>query len=359
MKRVFLIDAMSHIYRAFFAPMGMKQEPLRNSKGQVTQAVFVFTNMLRKLLKDEQPEYIAAIWDTFAPTFRHDSYTEYKAHREAMPDDLLTQIPYIKQVCDAFCIPNVELDGFEADDIIGTFAKQIAAKGMQAVIVSNDKDLCQLVEDPHVIAMRNNATNIRRKVPVPSVEWCDEAWVLKKFGVPPNKIIDLLGLMGDSVDNIPGAPGIGAVGALKLVQEWGSAEAAMEHAAEIKHKTQRESLLNNQAIIRKSLELATIHCEVPVALDLKALEHCDPDRAKAYELFRELEFKSLINEFADTGGLFDNLPSHSGGGGSVAVETKYTLVKDREGLDKLVRQTFNNPAWAYHVNDANSNDKSS
>src|SRR5204862_1524869 len=138
-----------------------------------------------------------------------------------------------------------------------------------------------------------------------------------KFCVGPDKIIDLLGLMGDAVDNIPGAPGIGAVGALKLVQEWGSAEAAMEHAAEIKHKTQRESLQNNQEIIKQSLELATIHCEVPVTLDLDALKHCEPDRALAYELFRELEFKALTNEFAGaaagavpaqsspSGGLFD------------------------------------------------------
>src|SRR5438270_355390 len=148
MKRVFLIDAMSHIYRAFFAPMGMKQDPLRNSKGQVTQAVFVFTNMLRKLLNDEKPEYIAAVWDTFAPTFRHDSFVDCKANRKAMPDDLMSQLPYIEQVCEAFCIPIIRYDGFEADDVIGTLSQQIADKKMQCVIVSNDKDLCQLVRDP-------------------------------------------------------------------------------------------------------------------------------------------------------------------------------------------------------------------
>ncbi len=145
MKRVFLIDAMSHIYRAFFAPMGMRQDPLRNSKGEVTQAVFVFTNMLRKLLNDERPEYIVAIWDTFAPTFRHDSYADYKANRQETPDDLLKQLPWVERVCEAFGISNLRLDGYEADDIIGTLAKECAAKQMQAVIVSNDKDLCQLV----------------------------------------------------------------------------------------------------------------------------------------------------------------------------------------------------------------------
>lgn len=357
MKRVFLIDAMSHIYRAFFAPMGMRQDPLRNSKGQVTQAVFVFTNMLRKLLKDEKPEYIAAVWDSLEGTFRDDLYADYKANREAMPEDLTSQLPLIEQVLDAFCIPVIKYDRFEADDIIGTLSQQIAQKKMQCVIVSNDKDLCQLVRDPYVIAMRNNSTNVNRKVPVPPVEWCDEAWVKNKFGVGPDKIVDLLGLMGDSVDNIPGAPGIGAKGALKLVLEFGSAEEAMKNADKVSHKTYRESLQNNQDIIRQSLELATIHCEVPVKLDLKELEHCDPDRQKAYELFRELEFKALMSEFADTGGLFDDLPSHTGGG--KAVETNYAVITNREELDKLIRRLFEIDQWSFHVNDANSNEKSS
>ena len=362
---------MSHIYRAFFAPMGMKQEPLRNSKGQVTQAVFVFTNMLRKLINDERPEYIAAVFDTSAPTFRHDSFAAYKANRAEMPDDLAAQIPYIVRVCEAFCIPIVKYDGFEADDVIGTLAQEIMKKDMQAVIVSNDKDLCQLVRDPHIIAMRNNSTNVRRKVPVPAVEWCDEKWVVKKFGVPPDKIIDLLGLMGDAVDNIPGAPGIGAVGALKLVLEWGSALNAMENADKITHKTQRESLQNNQDIIKQSLELATIHCEVPVSLDLDALKHCQPDRKLAYDLFRELEFKALTNEFAgaaagatpsfsgpeSAGGLFDT--QTSGRSTAAAVAAEYRVIKDREALDKLVRRLFEIDRWSYHVNDANSNEMAS
>ena len=174
MKRVLLIDTMSHIFRAFFAPMNARQEPLRNSKGQVTQAVFVFTNMLRKLLNDEKPDYIAAVFDTIAPTFRHEAFAAYKANREDMPDDLSSQIPYIIRVCEALCIPILKMDGFEADDIIGTLAKKIDAKGMQAVIVSNDKDLCQLVKDPGIIAMRQNSQNLKRKIPVPAVEWCDE-----------------------------------------------------------------------------------------------------------------------------------------------------------------------------------------
>ena len=376
MKRVFLIDAMSHIYRAFFAPMGMKQDPLRNSKGQVTQAIFVFTNMLRKLINDEKPEYIAAVFDTAVPTFRHDSFADYKANREAMPDDLASQIPYIMRVCEAFCIPMLFVDGFEADDVIGTLVQEVAEKNMQAVIVSNDKDLCQLVRDPNIIAMRNNSQNMKRKVPVPAVEWCDEAWVKNKFGVPPDKIIDLLGLMGDSVDNIPGAPGIGAKGALKLVLEWGSALGAMENAEKITHKTYRESLQNNQDIIKQSLELATIHTTVPIKLDLKELEHCAPDRQKAYELFRELEFTNLTKEFAGqgvvsmpsfsgpessgrlpvaSGGLFDTQPVAN----NSAVTTEYSIINDRDGLDKLIRRLFEIDQWSFLSNDANSNEKAS
>ena len=346
---------MSHIFRAFFAPMGAKQDPLRNSKGQVTQAIFVFTNMLRKLLNDEKPDYIAAVFDTDVPTFRHASFAEYKANREAMPDDLAKQIPYIIQVCEVFGIPIIKYDGFEADDIIGTLAKKVADKDMQAVIVSNDKDLCQLVQDPNIIGMRQNSTNVKRKVPVPPIEWCDEAWVTKKFGVPPSKIIDLLGLMGDAVDNIPGAPGIGAVGALKLVQEWGSAEGAMENADKIKHKTQRESLQNNQDIIRQSLELATIHCEVPVDLDLDQLKAREPNREEAYALFRELEFNALTREFADSATLFEKRKEST----TETIATAYSLISNREDLDKLIRKLWETEFWSFEVNDSNTGERSS
>jgi DNA polymerase-1 len=348
MKRVFLIDSMSHIYRAYFAPMGARQDPLRNSRGQVTQAIFVFTNMLRKLIKDERPDYIAAIFDTDVPTFRHDSFADYKANRDAMPDELSSQIPYIIRVCEAFNIPVLKYDRFEADDIIGTLAKKVADQKMQAVIVSNDKDLCQLVKDPNIIAMRQNSTNLKRKVPVPPIEWCNEAWVLNKFGVPPSKVIDLLGLMGDSIDNIPGAPGIGEKGALKLVTEFGSAVAAMENAEKVTHKTYRESLQNNQDIIRQSIELATIHCDVPVELDLDSLALSEPDRSKAYELFRELEFNALTKEFADSAPLFETLRSD----GEI-VEQKYELINDRGALDSLVRKLWETEMFAFDVDDSN------
>ncbi len=350
--RVFLIDTMSHIFRAFFAPMGARQEPLRNSKGQVTQAVFVFTNMLRKLLNDEQPDYIAAIFDSAAPTFRHDSFAEYKANRAAMPEDLSTQMPYIIKVCEAFNIPILKMDGFEADDIIGTLAQKVAEKEMQAVIVSNDKDLCQLVRDPLIVCMRQNSQNVKRKTPVPPIEWCDEAWVTNKFGVPPTKIIDLLGLMGDAIDNIPGAPGIGEKGATKIIQQFGSAEEAMRRADEVTHKTYRESLLNNQGIIRQSVELATVHNFVPVELDLDALKHTEPNRKLAYQLFRELEFTSLTREFADSTPLFDGLEDESGV--LVRQPRRYHIIKTSADLDKLIRRLWETEHWSFQVDDSSS-----
>ena len=352
LKRVFLVDTMSHIFRAYFAPMGNRREPLRNSKGQITQAVFVFTNMLRKLLDDEKPDYIAAVFDSATPTFRHEQYEDYKANRDDMPDDLSSQMPYIKRVCEAFQIPILKMDGFEADDIIGTLALQCKAQELQAVIVSNDKDLCQLVSDPYIICMRQNSQNIKRKTPVPPVEWCDEEWVENKFGLPPDKIIDYLGLMGDSIDNIPGAKGIGAKGALKLIKKFGSAEGAMTNADEVSHKTYRNSLKENQADIRQSLELATVHTEVPVKLDLDSLKHEEPDRELAYKLFRELEFNTLTREFSDAAPLFDTNDSPL-----VEVDRRYHLINTREDLDKLIRRLWETDHWSFVVDDSNSDKK--
>ena len=349
-KRLFLVDTMSHIFRAFFAPTGRNQDPMRNSSGQVTQAVFVFTNMLRKLLKDESPDYIVAIFDTPEPTFRHEAYPEYKANRDEMPEDLASQLPYIIRVCEAFNIPVLKKPGFEADDIIGTFALEAEKKKIQAAIISNDKDLCQLVSDPYITCMRQNSQNIRRKVPVPPIEWCDEEWVLNKFELPPDKMIDYLGLMGDSVDNIPGAPGIGAKGAVKLIKQFGSAEGAMENADEVTHKTYRNSLKNSQDLIRQSIELATVHTKVPIEFELEKYKYQEPDRTKAYELFRELEFNTLTREFADSAPLFAGLDNTQ----ETRITRYYKLINNRADLDKLIRKLWEFENWSFEVDDSNS-----
>src|SRR5882672_2368719 len=329
-ERVFLIDSMSHIFRAFYAPLANRAAPLANSKGQVTQAVFIFTNMLRKLIQDEQPKYIAAIFESKEKTFRHETFTDYKANRQEMPDDLASQLPYIKRLCEAYNVPMISVSGFEADDVIGALATQAAEKNLQAVIVSNDKDMCQLVRDPLIVCMRQNSQVIKRKEPVPAIEWCDEAWVEKKFGVPANKLVDLLGLMGDSIDNIPGAPGVGPKGAVQLIQEYGSIEGALQHWEEIKHKKYRESLRDNADLIRKSRELAQIRTDVEVHLDLDQLERRPPDRAAAYELFRELEFTNLTNEFADG----------ATATARVASQRTYSLVRNKAELDALVQKLW-------------------
>jgi DNA polymerase-1 len=342
-ERVFLIDSFSHIFRAFFAPMGARMEPLTNSRGQVTQAVFVFTNMLRKLLADEKPHYIASVFESEVPTFRHEMNVGYKANRAEMPDELTSQIPYIIRVCEVFNIPILNAPGFEADDVIGALAVQVAEAGLQAVIVSNDKDMCQLVRDPWIVCMRQNSQNVKRKEPVPPVEWCDEAWVANKFGVPPTKIVDLLGLMGDSVDNIPGAPGIGAKGAVQIVTEFGSIENALKSWEQVKHKTYRESLRDNADLILQSKELATIKTDVNIKLDLERLRCQSPDRAAAYKLFRELEFQTLTREFADAAGDAE--------GGALA-ERRYTVISKPEQLEKLTRKLWETEHWSFSVADS-------
>jgi DNA polymerase I len=330
-ERVFLIDSMSHIFRAFFAPLANRAAPLATSSGQVTQAVYIFTNMLRKLLQDEKPNYIAAIFESKEKTFRHETFAGYKANRLAMPEDLASQLPYIFRLCEAFNIPVINAPGFEADDVIGTLAKKIAAQKLQAVIVSNDKDMCQLVSDPYIVCMRTNSQVVKRKEYVPPIEFCDEAWVEKKFGVPANKVVDLLGLMGDSIDNIPGAPGIGAKGAVQVITQFGSIEEALNRWEEVKHKTYRESLRDNADLIRQSRELARIRLDLEVDLDLDQVKARPPDRAAAYELFKELEFSALTREFADAA---------TAAPASVGDKLNYRIVDSRAALDDLIKSLW-------------------
>lgn len=343
-KRVFLIDSMSHIFRAFYAPMQNRAAPLATSKGQVTGAVYIFTNMLIKLLREEKPDYIAAIFESGEKTFRHETFADYKANRLEMPGDLASQMPYIIRLCEAFNIPVINAPGYEADDVIGTLAEKTADQGLKAVIVSNDKDMCQLVRDPLVVCMRQNSQVVKRKEPVPPIEWCDESWVEKKFGVTADKLVDLLGLMGDSIDNIPGAPGIGSKGAVQIIQQFGSIEAALQGWEAVKHKTYRESLRDNADLIRQSRELARIRCDLDVPLNLDEIETKPVDRAAAYELFHELEFANLSREYADA-----------------AVEVRlaktseplnYRRIQTRTDLENLVRTVFDSEHVGVAVADA-------
>jgi DNA polymerase-1 len=280
-KRLYLIDGMSHIYRAYYAI-----RDLRTTKGFPTNAIYGFTSMLRKLIQDEKPDYIGVALDVEGPSVRHEQYDGYKATRKPMPPDLVQQIPYIRKVCEAFCVPVIAYPGYEADDVIGTLSRKASAQGLKSMVVTSDKDMLQLVTDEIVVLdpMKENLILDREKVQ-------------EKLGVTPEQVPDLLGLWGDTVDNIPGAPGIGEKGARELIQTYGTIEACLANWDKVKRKTYQESLRDNAGIIRTSRELATIRQDLPIDLDLDRLVLCEPDHKAAFDLFAELEFKNLMLEF--------------------------------------------------------------
>ena len=268
--RLFLIDSFGFIFRAYHARARSGAPPMRTSKGLSTEAVYIFNNMLRKLSKSFQPEYIAAVFESGAPTARMEEFPEYKANRAEAPPDLAEQLPQIRRVLEAMRIPILEYPGFEADDVIGTISRRAAEAGMEVVIVSSDKDMLQLVDGG--VSMLN---------PAKDDEWYDAAKVKQFMGVEPGQVTDLLALMGDAIDNIPGAPGIGDKGARALIERFGSVEAAIERAAEVERKTYRESLQNNAERIRMSKRLATLDCSIPIEFSVEAVRAQEPDYGPA------------------------------------------------------------------------------
>jgi DNA polymerase-1 len=284
-KKLFLVDAMAHIYRAFYAPMNRMNAP----SGIPTKVPFLFANILRRLIKDYQPDYLGIVFDTKGPTFRDKLFEKYKAQRPPMPDDLSVQIPCVRKLCEAMRLPILEFQGYEADDVIGALATQGAKKQLDVLIVSNDKDMMQLV-GKNVRTLRTGSGGAKADVIV------DEKKVEEILGVPPGKVIDLMALLGDTVDNIPGAKGIGEKGATELIQKYGSVEKALDHAAEVSNKRYREALQQQREQVMMSKQLATIATDVPLELDLHALERCEPDGAALAALYRELGFNSLLRE---------------------------------------------------------------
>jgi DNA polymerase-1 len=279
---LFLIDGHSQIYRAYHAIRG-----LTGPGGRSTNAVFGFVAMLRKLIADQRPALIGCAFDLAGPTFRSELAADYKANRPAMPDDLVEQIPYVFRACEALGVPTLSSEGFEADDVIGTLAAQAVRSGIDVVIVTGDKDMFQLVGD-----------GVRVFNPRDDGAWYDADGVREKFGVPPESVVDVLALMGDSVDNIKGVPGIGEKGARELLAAFGSLDALLERAGEVTQKKYREALLAGADLARQSRELARIRRDAPVAFDPDALRYRGPDREACYALFGELGFRSLTSEFA-------------------------------------------------------------
>ncbi|MEW6734923.1 MAG: 5'-3' exonuclease H3TH domain-containing protein, partial [Acidobacteriota bacterium] len=282
-QRLFLIDGMSLFYRSFY---GIRH--LSTSKGQPTNAIYGLTMTLRRLINEDKPDYLAFCLDTPEPTFRHDAYESYKGNRDLMPNDLVSQLPYLEKICAALRVPLVKLPGYEADDVIGTLALEGARRGLQVMIVSNDKDMCQLVNDDICIMKWDKTRYII----------CDAEGVKSWLGVLPGQVIELLGLMGDSSDNVPGAPGIGEKGALQIIQQFGSIEAALTRWSEVTRKTYRESLRDHAEQIKLSRQLVTIDTAIPIKLELESLRCNTPDYRAAYTLFSELEFDVLVREYA-------------------------------------------------------------
>jgi DNA polymerase I len=284
--RLFLIDGSSQMYRAYHA---MRGAGLSGPGGKTTHAVYIFVTMLRKLIEDHHPKYIAASFDLAGPTFRSEMATDYKANRAPMPPDLAEQIPWVHEACTALGVPILTSQRFEADDVIGTLATQAIASGFEVAIVTGDKDFFQLVHD-----------GLRVYNPKDDGTWFDDDGVKEKFGVTPRQVVDVLALMGDSIDNIKGVPGIGEKGARDLIATYGDLENLIAHAPEIANKRYREGLLNHAEDARQSRELARIRIDVPVTFEPSELEYRGADRAACFELFTRLGFRSLVMEYAPT-----------------------------------------------------------
>ena len=349
--RIFLIDTMSFIFRAYHAMA--RQRPMSTKTGLPTAAIYVFVNMLRKLRDDFSPQYLAAVFDVAGRTFRDEQaetvtsvrkfdiktqtfteieYKGYKANRKAMPEDLAQQVPYIRRALEAYRIPMIGVTRFEADDVIGTLARKAAEESRPVYIVSSDKDMMQLVNDTvHILnPPKDNLI-------------CDAAKVEEILGVPPERVIDVMALRGDSIDNIPGAPGIGDKGSVEIIKRFGTVEQALERAAEVERKTYRESLQNNRDTILFSKSMATIDTNVPVELDVESMRVGEPDVDALRSLFTELEFTSLLKEL---------LPVVE------VSETNYTEAKSAADVDAVVKALGKNGVLAIAIEHAETPESS-
>ncbi|MDR2861572.1 MAG: DNA polymerase I [Syntrophobacterales bacterium] len=313
-QKLILVDGNNYAYRAFYAIPN-----LSNSKGFPTNAIFGFTNMLLKLLRDLSPRYMAVVFDVKGSTMRQDMFKDYKANRKPMPDLLRPQFDYIKRVARGFSIPVLEKEGIEADDIIGTLARRFSAEDLQIIIASGDKDLMQLVTENTVMIDTMKDIIYNREE------------VQKRFGVGPEKVTEILGLMGDAVDNIPGVPGIGPKGALRLIEQFGSIEEILNRPHQVYNAKLRNALMEHADLARMSRDLATIDTHVDLSVELEELETLPPDTAALLELFKECEFSSLLQEIKAEA---ETLKGH------------YTTIQTEKELASLAAQLENSPSLA-------------
>lgn len=344
--KVYLLDAMALAYRAHFA---MLRSNLKNSEGIATGPIFGFANTLVKLIETDQPTHLAVVWDTHAPTFRHEMDPEYKANRPPQPEELTVAIPLIKEMIAAFNISNLESDGYEADDIIGTLAKQAEASDADVFLVTPDKDFMQLVDD-HIKMLKplNNGDGF---------DVIDRDGVVNYFGVQPEMVIDVLALIGDTSDNVPGVPGIGKKGAPELILKYGNLEKLIEAAPEISAKRVREGLTEGAAQAMVSRTLVTIKTDVPDTVNWRTLEWGGPDKTALAAFFKRMGFRTLTAKFTDLGVPVPAKPPRQGAdaaqgmlfGADVTVEAMtqggsyeegkadYRLVMDSGALAEMVK----------------------
>ncbi len=312
-KNLFLIDGFALIYRAYFAFI---KNPLKTRSGENTGAIYGFTNFLLNIVKAHEPCHWAVVLDTEKPTFRHELFVEYKATREKMPEELQDQIPRIREVLAALRIPVIELEGYEADDIISALSRKATDEGLRVVIVSGDKDFCQLVDED--IALLNPGRGAMAE------EWVDEKGVVEKLGVPPERVVDLLALMGDSSDNVPGVPGIGRKTAEKLINEFGGLSEIYDSIDSIPSKRMREKLEAHRDNAYLSRDLVVLGTDVPIEVEMEDLRRVDPDDDKIEELFRDLEFFSLLRERVERIEVKD--------------QSNYEVISSREGLELFLKR---------------------
>ncbi len=317
-KRIFLIDGNSQAYQAYYAIKSGMSSP----DGQATNAVYGFTMMLLKILREKKPDYLAVAFDTPEPTFRHEAYAEYKAHRKPMPDDLVPQMDIIREVLEGYCVPVYAVPGYEADDVLATLATIAAGRGVTAVIVTRDKDALQLL-GPRIVRWDNK-----------SDRFYTAEDLKEEMDIAPEQVVEMMALSGDAVDNVPGIRGVGPKTALTLIQRYGTLENVLAHAGEVSGPKLRASLEEQADEARMSRELVVLDREVPLEADFDNLKVCRPDRRRLSDVFRRLDFRTLLPAVAET---------------SEETDARYVLVDNEERLAELAAQLRDAHRFAFDV----------
>ncbi len=330
---IFLIDGSGFIFRAYYAMAYSRKNGMTNPDGIEVGAVYGFVNMVLKMLRDYNAPNIAVIFDAARKNFRNEIYPEYKANRDATPEDLIPQFPIIRDATRAFDLPALEVEGYEADDLIATYARLALEAGKRVVVVSSDKDLMQLVR-----------SGVRMLDPMKG-KWIDEAVVFEKFGVTPDKVIDVQALAGDSIDNVPGVPGIGVKTAAQLINEYGSLEKLLERAEEIKQPKRREKLINHADDARISKKLVTLDDHAPVPVDLDELRAYNPDAPELMDFLKKHAFNSIIKrlggkpvQVASPVSAADNKPEEEQF--PPIAKNTYTLINDEKVLKEWIARAY-------------------